>query len=234
MTEPPRAEAATGDTHRPVATDAPFAQLLHAPCEPLPLGPHHRPQPAADPRVQGRHHPRCRAEAEIASPAPEVGLNSATRASRLTPRLRHVSSRTRCLNRARALGAIRRLGSRSQVKLKPRNFRLGGLATALFAWFTWSLSRCVMKPLILSTTRCPARAVIDALLRRLAPATREDAPSPATKESPLARNKPKPLRSSPRRDRRLGKPARGTPSGRDPNPGAAHRPGDSAKPGGGE
>jgi hypothetical protein len=32
----------------------------------------------------------------------------------------------------------------------------------------------------------------------------------------------------------LGKPARGTPSGRDPNPGAAHRPGDSAKSGGGE
>ena len=79
-----------------------------------------------------------------------------------------------------------------------------------------------------------ARAVIDALLGRLAPAIREDANSPATKESTLAKNKPKPLRSSPRRDRRLGKPARGTPSGRDPNPGAAHRPGDSAKSGGGE
>jgi predicted DNA-binding transcriptional regulator AlpA len=37
-----------------------------------------------------------------------------------------------------------------------------------------------------------ARAVIDALLRRLAPATREDGNSPATKESTLARKKPKP------------------------------------------
>ena len=44
MTEPPRAEAATGDSHRPVASGAPLARLLHAPCEPLPLGPQHRPQ----------------------------------------------------------------------------------------------------------------------------------------------------------------------------------------------
>src|SRR5690349_9052952 len=42
-----------------------------------------------------------------------------------------------------------------------------------------------------------ARAVIDALLGRLAPATREDDHSPVTKESTLARNQPKPLRSSP-------------------------------------
>ena len=35
MTEPPRTEAATGDAYRPVATDAPLTQLLHAPSEPL-------------------------------------------------------------------------------------------------------------------------------------------------------------------------------------------------------
>ncbi len=79
-----------------------------------------------------------------------------------------------------------------------------------------------------------ARAVVDALLGRLAPATREDGNSPATKESDLARKESKPLRSSARRNRRLGNPARETPSCRDPNPGAAHRPGCSTKSGEGE
>ena len=79
-----------------------------------------------------------------------------------------------------------------------------------------------------------ARAVIDALLSRLAPTTREDGHSPATKESALARKKSKPLRSSARRRRRLGKPARGTPGSGDPNPGATYRPGGSTKPTPGE
>ncbi len=44
-----------------------------------------------------------------------------------------VCSRIRSLKRAMALGAIRRLGSRSPVKLNPRNFLCPGRATALFA-----------------------------------------------------------------------------------------------------
>jgi len=79
-----------------------------------------------------------------------------------------------------------------------------------------------------------ARTVIDALLDRLAPGSREDGNSLVTKESPVARKKSKPLRSSARRNRSLGNPARGTPSPRDPNPGAAHRPDSSTKSGEGE
>src|SRR5215469_3831710 len=79
-----------------------------------------------------------------------------------------------------------------------------------------------------------ARAVVDALLGRLAPATREDGNCPAKKESALARKKSKPLRSSARRNRRLGNRARGTPSSRHPDPGAADRPGCSTKPREGE
>jgi hypothetical protein len=44
------------------------------------------------------------------------------------------------LNRTIALGATRRRGSLPPVKLNPRNFRSFGRATALFAWFTLSLS----------------------------------------------------------------------------------------------
>src|ERR1700756_4468842 len=69
------------------------------------------------------------------------------------PRVLRVCSRTRSLKRAIALGAIRLLGSRSPVKLNPRNFLCPGRATALFAWFTLSLSRCVMKCVMLSITR---------------------------------------------------------------------------------
>jgi len=54
---------------------------------------------------------------------------------------------------------VRRLGSRSPVKLNPRNFLCPGRATALFAWFTLSLSRCVIKRVTLSIPRCPARSL---------------------------------------------------------------------------
>jgi hypothetical protein len=42
------------------------------------------------------------------------------------PRLRRVRSRTRCLNRSSAAGAIRRFGIGPILKLKPRNFRCSG------------------------------------------------------------------------------------------------------------
>ena len=75
----------------------------------------------------------------------------------LTLRVRRVSSRTRSLKRSTAFGAIRRRGSLPFVKLKPRNFRSLGRATALFAWFTWSLSFVVRNRVMLSITRSPAR-----------------------------------------------------------------------------
>ena len=75
----------------------------------------------------------------------------------LTPRVRRVSSRTRSLNRSTAFGAIRRFGCLRFVKLKPRNFRSHGRATALFCSFTLSLSFVVMNRVMLSITRSPAR-----------------------------------------------------------------------------
>jgi len=54
---------------------------------------------------------------------------------------------------------MRRFGSFPEVKLKPRNFRACGRATALFASFTLSLSRRSMKPVTLRITRFPARSL---------------------------------------------------------------------------
>ena len=79
-----------------------------------------------------------------------------------------------------------------------------------------------------------ARAVVDALLGRFAPATSENGRSPANKESKLARKKPKPLRPSPRRNLSLANPAPGAPNPRHPDPGAAHRPNCSTQSGEGE
>ena len=69
-----------------------------------------------------------------------------------------------------------------------------------------------------------ARAVVDALLARLVPLTSEEGNSATTKESASARKKPKPLRSSPRRNLSLGNPPPGTPKPRHPDPGTTHRP----------
>ena len=91
-------------------------------------------------------------------------MGDARPVSGLTPRgaleqagLRCVSFRTRFLNRPTAFGAIRRLGTPALVKLNPRNFRFHGRATALFCWFTLSLSFVVMYRVTLSITRAPAR-----------------------------------------------------------------------------
>jgi len=64
-----------------------------------------------------------------------------------------------------------------------------------------------------------ARAVVDALLSRLAAVANED----GTKESPIARKKSEPVRSSPRRNLPLGNLARGTQDPRDRNSGTLHR-----------
>jgi hypothetical protein len=61
------------------------------------------------------------------------------------------------LNRSTAFGAIRRFGMPAFVKLNPRNFRSQGRATALFCWFTLSLSFVMMNRVMLFITRSPAR-----------------------------------------------------------------------------
>ena len=68
------------------------------------------------------------------------------------------------------------------------------------------------------------RALVDALLARLAPVNSEDGISPTTKESARARKKSKSVRSSPRRNLPLGNPPRGTQEPRPPHPGTTHRP----------
>src|SRR5271163_453760 len=78
---------------------------------------------------------------------------------RLRPRVRRVSSRTLALKRAIACGAIRRRGSFPLVKLKPRNLRALGLATALLALLTLSLRRLVRNCSMLAITRSPARSL---------------------------------------------------------------------------
>ena len=75
----------------------------------------------------------------------------------LIPRVRRVSSRTRSLNRFTAFGAMRRFGEAEFVKLKPRNFRSQGSATALLDSFTFSLSCVLMNRVRLFITRSPAR-----------------------------------------------------------------------------
>jgi len=64
-----------------------------------------------------------------------------------------------------------------------------------------------------------ARAVVDALLSRLAAVANED----ATKESPIARKKSEPVRSSPRRNLPLGNLGRRTQDRRDRDSGTPHR-----------
>jgi len=75
-----------------------------------------------------------------------------------------------------------------------------------------------------------ARAVVDALLGRLASVTGEDANSAATKESARARKKSEAVRSSPRRNVSVGNPPRKTPRPRHPDPGTTHGPGHSRRP----
>jgi hypothetical protein len=63
----------------------------------------------------------------------------------------------RSLNRKIALGAMRLRGFLLLVKLNPKNFLSFGRATALFAWFTLSLSLVLRYPVMLAITRSPAR-----------------------------------------------------------------------------
>jgi len=68
-----------------------------------------------------------------------------------------------------------------------------------------------------------ARAVVDALLSRLAALQSENGTPPATKESSIARKQSEPLRSSSRRNLPLGNPARRRQASRDRDPGTPPR-----------
>ena len=74
-----------------------------------------------------------------------------------------------------------------------------------------------------------ARALVDALLGRLAPVASEDGLSNTNKESVRARKQSKPLRSSPRRNLPVGNPQRGTQKTRHADPGTTHRPSRSSQ-----
>lgn len=75
-----------------------------------------------------------------------------------------------------------------------------------------------------------ARAIVDALLGRLAPVAGEDGNSVTTKEeSTRARKKSKPLRSAPRGNLSLGNSRRGTQKPCCTDPGTVHRPGRSTQ-----
>src|SRR5579864_2188631 len=65
--------------------------------------------------------------------------------ARLLPQVRRVRSCTRLRNRASDCDAMRRRGCVPPVKLKPRNLRSLGRATALFALLTLSLRRLARK-----------------------------------------------------------------------------------------
>jgi hypothetical protein len=73
----------------------------------------------------GQHRRRL-AEAKVAAPVSQISTELRDYHFHLNSRVRRVSSLTRCLNRTIAFGAIRRFGSRCQVKLKLRNFHLQG------------------------------------------------------------------------------------------------------------
>ena len=119
----------------------------------FPLAPKSGPQSQSDPASESDQFLGRFAEAKIAAPPRIYVANSSIVVLMLTPLALRVISRVRCLNRSSDFGAIVRLMSGPTVKLKPRNFRSCGRATALFVSFTLSLSFCVMKREMLSITR---------------------------------------------------------------------------------
>src|SRR6266487_1990367 len=148
-----RAMRAAGALRRQIPADAAASQLGKAGRPAFPLLPGDGAQPTPGPLVKIAQHRRGLAEAEVAAPSDEIGL---TICARLLPRVRRVSSLIRPRNRATAWGAMRRRGRFPYVKLKPRNLRVLGRATALLALLTFSLRRLVRNLSTLAITRAPA------------------------------------------------------------------------------
>jgi hypothetical protein len=121
----------------------------------LPLAPEVHPEPPSYRRIQVREHMWRLAEAKVLTPTQEIARQGPISVGRLTPRVCRVRFRTRRLNRRSAWGAMR-LWRPSLARLKPRNDRSAGRATALLAALTVSRSLRVRKRATLAITRSPA------------------------------------------------------------------------------
>ncbi|GEM_PF-6949416 len=86
-------------------------------------------------------------------------LSSWIRSSVRIAFFRDVISRIRAFAFCKDYFAILTLGSLSLLKQNPRNFRLHGRSTALFAWFTFSFSLVSMNLVTDAFTRSPALSV---------------------------------------------------------------------------
>jgi hypothetical protein len=156
--EPPRAVRARRDRcgGRQHHADPVLTQHPGAPPAGAPLRPGERAQPPYPPLQVAQDRSRL-AEPEIAAPAGQIDRQTRDRLLQAAAFVRRVSCRTRLANRTSACGAIRRRGTVSLVKLKPRNLRALGRATALLAALTFSLRRLVRNCSTLAITRSSAR-----------------------------------------------------------------------------
>ena len=151
--QPPRTVSAARRLGGEIFAHSPFPQFSKSNRSPVPLLPDHRPEPVSGPLLKNLQHRRRLTLNEIADPAVIVTAQllghflhvHAPRPSRHFPGFRFESD-----HRFRA---IRGFGSRFVVKLKPRDFRSHGRATALFCWFTLSLSFVVMNRVMLAISR---------------------------------------------------------------------------------
>src|ERR1017187_10294540 len=148
---------AAGAPRRQVPADAAASQFGKAGRPAFPLLPDDGPMPSSDPLVEVAQLRRGFAESEVAAPSDEIDRSSLTICARLLPRLRRVSSRSRLRNRTSDCAAMHRRGCFPFVKLTPRNLRLFGRATALFALLILSLRRLAKNLSTLAITRSPAR-----------------------------------------------------------------------------
>src|SRR3954465_4009411 len=149
---------ATSGLRRQIPADAAASQLGEPSSPAFPLLPGDGTQPSPGPLVEVAQHRRSLAEVEVAAPPSEVDrqllddLREAL-ASRTTRQFPHSASEPGQRLRRDAPSRL----CVPLVKLKPRNLRLPGRATALFALLTLSLRRPVKNLSMLAITRSPAR-----------------------------------------------------------------------------
>ncbi len=197
--ETPRAVRTPGGLRRQVFAHSPFAQILNA-SSALPC--YH----TTDRSLRRNQDARpCSTEGvtvvAVPEPSPQVSRDLLDHLRETDAPVLRVCSRIRFLKRAMALEAMRRRGSRSPVKPNPRNFLCTGRATALFAWFTLSLSRCVMSAYALHHSLARSFAV-DVDVASSASAQRGDRAAPTLD----------PVRPAPDAEQRRKRTARGVPS----------------------
>ena len=137
--------------------DATASQLCKTSAATLPLFPGDGAQPPPGPFIKRAQCRRGLAEAKVAAPSNKIDGQLVDNLREASAAVRRVSSRTLALKRASACGAMQRRGCSPYVKLKPRNLRTLGLATALLALLTFSLRRLARKFSMPAITRSPAR-----------------------------------------------------------------------------